>query len=72
VHTLGWHIDAAEALVFIPWAFLSSYDYSYGNLPESIVESTGLFFGKVEALIADVAKLNRLFRQELKPTTPTF
>jgi hypothetical protein len=72
VHTLGWHIDAAEALVFIPWAFLSSYDYSYGNLPESIVESTGLFFGKLEALIADVAKLNRRFRQELKPTTPTF
>jgi len=72
VHTLGWHIDAVETLVFIPWAFLSSYDYRYGNIPESIVESTGLFFEKLEKLIADVAELNRRFNQTFTPTTPKF
>jgi hypothetical protein len=72
VHTVGWHIDAVETLVFIPWALLSSYDYRYGNLPESIVESTGLFFEKLDKLITDIAALNHQFDQTFTPTAPKF
>ncbi len=68
VHTLGWHIDTIEVLVFIPWAILSTYNYNYGNIPDSIVESTGLFFDKLDKLIVDVAKLNHRFNQEMKTT----
>lgn len=68
-HTLGWHIDGVERLAFIPWSFLTTYDYSTGNISGSIVESTGLFFDKLDELTSKVAGLNEQYQQAFKPAS---
>lgn len=34
-----WRIEAARQLFFIPWAFLSTYDFATGKVPDSVKDS---------------------------------
>jgi hypothetical protein len=51
LHEVGWRIEAARKLFFIPWALLSYYEYPTGKPTESIKDSTRRGFKVIEELL---------------------
>jgi hypothetical protein len=57
LHEIGWRLQAASKLFFIPWGFLSYYSYPAGKPSESIRDSTRRGFDVVAELLPRLAKL---------------
>jgi hypothetical protein len=47
---LGWRLESIRQMVYIPLAFLTTYDYPTGNASASIVDATTRAFDKAAAL----------------------
>jgi hypothetical protein len=62
---IRWRIDAARKLFFIPWAFLSHYEYPAGKPSESIQDSTRRGF----EIVADILPRLKALRVPATETT---
>lgn len=53
-----WRLESIRELVFIPMAFLTTYDFPSGNAPGSVVDATARAFDKAKGL-AELLKKRR-------------
>jgi hypothetical protein len=47
---LGWRLESIRQMIYIPVAFLTTYEFPSGNAPNSIVDATTHAFDKAQAL----------------------
>jgi hypothetical protein len=55
---LEWKLESIRQMIFIPMAFLTTYNFPSGNAPGSVVDATTRAFDKAEAL-ADLLEQRR-------------
>jgi hypothetical protein len=53
---IEWRLASIRQLIFIPLAFLTTYEFPSGNAPSSVVDATSRAFDKAEALAALLEK----------------
>jgi hypothetical protein len=49
---IGWRLEAIRQLIFIPLAFMTSYEFPSGNAPESVIDASTRALEKAK-LLAD-------------------
>lgn len=47
---LGWRLESIRQMIYIPVAFLTTYEFPSGKAPDSIVDATTRAFDKAQAL----------------------
>jgi hypothetical protein len=52
LHEIDWRLESIRQMIFIPVAFLTTYNFPSGNAPASIVDATTRAFDKVQSLAA--------------------
>ena len=49
---LGWRLESIRQMIFIPTAFMTTYNFPSGNAPNSVVDATTRAFDKAQSLAA--------------------